>query len=35
VEFLGEQAADGGRPKREFWACISKDINKIFEGPVD
>ena len=35
MEFLGEEAEDGEGPKREFWTCIAKDINKNFEGAVD
>ena len=35
MDFLGEEAEDGGGPKREFWALIAKDVNLTFEGPVD
>ena len=35
VEFLGEEAEDGGGPKREFWSLIAKDIRETFEGPVN
>ena len=35
MEFLGEEAEDGGGLKQEFWACIAKDIKKCFEGKVD
>ena len=33
VDFVGEEAEDGGGPSREFWTLISKEVSEsLFEG---
>lgn len=33
MQFLGEPGENGGGPKREFWALLSKEIQcSVFDG---
>ena len=36
INFLGEEAEDGGGPRREFWRLLSQEMQaSIFEGALD